>query len=771
MMKRLPILVLITVLSAVSLHAADIVVLEPSECPPAYRHAATEFCKFYKAVTGNEARLTAQAEPGCDLVVIGSDIVNPYVRKAIEDRVISPLNLGAGSDSYRIVSAKEGGRNVLFLAGGCGRSTLYAVYDFFERQAGCHYFWDGDIIPHMDSIPIEGLDIAQAPRFQYRGLRYFAHRSLPRFQAEHWSAEEWDREIDWLLKKRLNLFMLRIGMDDVFQKAFPDIVPYPPTDDYAPEAIKREYNDRTTAWPLEYRGELRKHILQYAAERELFHPEDMGTMTHWYSPTPKAFVEKVQPEFFNQTGGCYQGNPCTAVWDIRKDENLDNYWKLTQAHIDNYGSPHMFHTIGLAERNFYDNRQDNMELKRYTYRRLIGKLREKYPDAPLIIAGWDFYIPGWQPDETKALLDQLDPRNTIIMDYMSDMPTDGSNADYRRWGVVGKFPYFFGILHAYEWENELRNRYDRIRERIPEALDDPMCKGFVLWPENSHTDQLVLQFLTHNAWSPDMLAPEDLVRELCSQRYGANAAVMERAWLAALPMMALCEDLGPVFRDIAGLEAFGLSDGEYGKYQEDLEKLSAAVPDMDALFAALSSVPFGTGDLFVDRDAVDLVRTVAGRLYAAEMYRYMIVQKDWENGKCRATDVRKAGERAGRMLALISQTLSLSDDYSLNVTMKHDRAVHEVNPVFEQTLKGNCENGYCRTYVSELFDYYFIPEFVRYQSYVNAGLKGKPVSGQSYSDIVDAFYDKPLAEMKYLNAAQRTPEGYGKLLSSISSLY
>jgi hypothetical protein len=70
-------------------------------------------------------------------------------------------------------------------------------------------------------MPFDRIDISESPRFDYRGLRYFAHRSLHRFHAEHWSFEDWKREIDWCMKKRLNLMMLRIGQDDLFQKAFP----------------------------------------------------------------------------------------------------------------------------------------------------------------------------------------------------------------------------------------------------------------------------------------------------------------------------------------------------------------------------------------------------------------------------------------------------------------------------------------------------------------------------------------------------------------------
>lgn len=106
----------------------------------------------------------------------------------------------------------------------------------------------------------------------------------------------------------------------------------------------------------------------------------------------------------------------------------------------------------------------------------------------------------------------------------------------------------------------------------------------------------------------------------------------------------------------------------------------------------------------------------------------------------------------------------------MNATIAHDRAVHD-NPVFERsTIKSNSENGYCRSYISELFDYY-IPEFRRYVFDVDAALKGKPVEKRSYSDIVDAFYEKPLSEMKYLNPLLRTPAGYSKLMVSYAAMY
>lgn len=204
----------------------SILILKPNQGHIAYTGAAETFRDLYQKVIGKEIPITETDDGISDLIVIGSDSVNDFLMREVLDLNIKSLGIRYGTDDYCILTYKKDNRNVLILAGGRGRSTLYAVYDYFERYAGCHYFWDGDIIPHRDSLPMENISIVESPRFFYRGLRYFAHRGLKRFQAEHWSFEDWKQELDWMVKKRLNFFMLRIGMDDVWQRAFPDDVPY-----------------------------------------------------------------------------------------------------------------------------------------------------------------------------------------------------------------------------------------------------------------------------------------------------------------------------------------------------------------------------------------------------------------------------------------------------------------------------------------------------------------------------------------------------------------
>ena len=192
-----------------------------------FQDAASIFAELYEAVTGNVLEIIRQDDPCSDLICFGTDADSVLIYQWMMDKKIPNFSICYGTDSYQILSATIDQRKVLFLTGGNVRASFYAVYDFFERAAGCHWFWDGDRIPKAEHISIDGWDVQETPRFEYRGLRYFAHRGLMRFQAEHWDFEDWKKEFDWVLKKRLNLAMLRIGVDDLFQQAFPQVVSYP----------------------------------------------------------------------------------------------------------------------------------------------------------------------------------------------------------------------------------------------------------------------------------------------------------------------------------------------------------------------------------------------------------------------------------------------------------------------------------------------------------------------------------------------------------------
>ena len=697
-----------------------------------------EFAKYFRLITGK-----------ADAGGIVAFAIDPKVSKS-------------GNDAYTIVSKGDASsRAAVTITGSNLRSVLYGVYDLFARRGGCRWFWDGDIVPKKDTLDLSNLDIHEESRFEYRGIRYFAHRGLTRFQAEHWGFDDWRREIDWCVKNRLNLFMLRIGQDDLFQKAFPDVCPYPDPSKPIPEAMGG-YNNRSLFWSLQFRGELRKKVMDYAFARGLMSPEDFGTMSHWYSRTPKTFLEKMNPPFLPQQGGSY-GEPTDRVWDIREKKWLDAYWQLTETSIANYGKPDLLHTIGIAERHCFTNRADNLKMKCDMLDLLVHNAAAHYPKSKVLFAGWDFYG-FWQPDEVRQLVRTLDPNRILLWDYEADAY---NRTNFTEWDVIGKFPYTFGIFLCFEAGIDIRANYNLIHKRQKLIENDPMCKGYILWPESSHTDSLCLKYFTANSWRVDEGDVNALLAEFCRDRYGAQAANFEKLWIQALPVSTNLVGWGGNY----GNFIFGtLGNSKVAFDPEICEGEFAGYENAPALFRGLSGIDLT--DDFARRDAFDMARTVGDRLTFAFAHRLLREVHDVRNGIGSAELVKKDAAVFVRLVESMSRILELHTDYSLWESLERLNAVRPVeNPDFGRVLFDNAVNRYCASHQYEAARYVYLPMARRFATYVSAAADIEGLAPWPYDDSKPEFavaLAQPLESMK--PTVERTPENIRAAFNDFASL-
>ena len=653
-----------------------------------------EFAKYYREITGKEASdgivqfaIDSKVSPsGRDAYVIKSGPSESGWRASV------PANSGRASSPASVT-----------ITGSNLRSVWYGLYDLLERRGGCHWFWDGDVVPKKDSIDFSNLDIHEEARFEYRGLRYFAHRGLTRFQAEHWGPEDWKKEIDWILKRRLNVFMLRIGQDDLFQRTFPDACAYPDPSKSLPGA-GTGYNDRSLFWSLQFRGKLRDDLQRYGFERGLMVPEDYGTMTHWYAPTPLDYIENRKPPFYPGTDTRPVNN---RVWDVRDERWIDEYWKMTKTAVETYGKgapePRLLHTIGTGERILSKDKKENFKLKVLGLQRFMSRVERDYPDAKLLMPGWDFYY-SWSPQEVRDFLKLLDPKKCIVWDYSADYRSArGAKSNFTKWDVIGKFPYTYSIFLAYENALDARADYSIIEERQKLVQDDPFCKGYVFWPESSHTDTLLLRFFTANAWSEKPISHGEVLDEFCASRYGEHAAVLKAAWKAALPASWLREWSGNYGRFMVG-QGFDANASP-----GTIKKWSGPVTEAEAVFGLLARVPWQ--DEFIRRDAIDIARMVLDRVISLRTMELCRDIAAWRTGKTGVSPVETLPSRGEKIAALcdkMADLLALHTDYSLWETYQRMDAVEKIrNPEFSKTLFENASCPYCRSHQYELARHWY----------------------------------------------------------------
>ncbi len=734
----------------------------------AYRIAAETFASYWSRITGEEACAEPVSDgdmlPEGDLVLIGSDAGNPLTHQLVKRRLINRFGLRYGSDDYHLLSVAENGRNILVIAGGCGRSAIYGVYDFFRNRGKVEYFWDGDIFRHRGPLDMTNLDRIEKPRFKYRGLRYFAHRGAHRFFPEMWSLEEWKREIDWMLKRRFNIFMLRIGTDDLFQRAFN--LPYPPEDKMDPDDPNLPHA-RTALWPLRHRGKMREEILAYARDRGLIHPEDTGAMSHWYTPAPSSFFPK-HPDL-KMLGGektPWYSQKNVAVWDIETDKAVELYWKLTETHIREFGGgrPRMFHTIGLAERLYGDTEDENLQLKLYTLRRTQEQIRRHYPDIPLLIAGWDLAM-WWKSADVKALCYELDPAKTIIFDYNADQ---GGRSTFHEYETFKRFPWLFGMLHCLAFNNEMRGNYNILCERLKEAASDEKCLGFLLWPELSHSDTFVLEFLAEKSWSPERLTPAELVDDFCTRRCPEKHRKEWRdIWWRSTRILSLVhwgEGEWPVSAFDLEFHHRLLESDQFSeltperiayyrmRHEEVMRELSYAGGLMDAMIKLL---PESYADDQMRRDVIDIARAVANLALRTFFMAYCVRLEAWRSDLCTVEKIKASETTIRNAFTALADLLEQNDDFSLAKSIKLLEKSHPVHPEAEKLLKINASCSYCRNQTCEVVRHVYLPEMECYFKQMNTKLEKGDRSpfraferdGESKGTVA-GFCELPVSKMK-----------------------
>ena len=622
----------------------------------------------------------------------------------------------SGNDAYSIVSTDDGAE----IAGSNPRSVLYGVYDLLERRGGCGWFWDGDRIPKRTSIDLSGLDVHEESRFEYRGLRYFAHRGLTRFQAEHWGFEDWKREIDWCLKKRFNLIMLRIGQDDIFQKAFPVVCGYPDASKALPGQGTR-YDNRSLFWPLEFRGELRKRVMDYAFSLGLMAPNDFGTMTHWYSRTPQDFLDRMKPDFLPQSTGAY-GEPSGLVWDIRDPKWMDAYWRITDADIREYGRPGLLHTIGIAERRISTNRAENLAFKTRLTNAMLSEAKRRYPGSKRLLAGWDLYCMK-TPSEVKAFLKNI-PDDVIVWDYEADASI---NTWFGEWDIIGKRPYVFGVFMAYEAGLDARTDYAKIAARQRLVADDPMCKGYILWPESSHVDSVGIEWFARNSWRADAPEVAPVVDSYCARRYPEEARVMADLWMKTIPVSTNMQDIWrwnaflPILRE---MWTGGVALTERDRWPEP--KPDGFFREFSSVVMALKSLDWGK-DEFLRRDMTDVARVWADRMAIDAENRMVHEYFRWLEGDASAKKrFSDAAELAYRRLDALASLLALHTDFSILDSYDRLAVVHPVEyKGFLSVLIDNAANHYCASHHAELARHCYLPAFRRFTDMLKAEIDGK----------------------------------------------
>ncbi len=150
-----------------------------------------------------------------------------------------------------------------------------------------------------------------------------------------------------------------------------------------------------------------------------------------------------------------------------------------------------------------------------------------------------------------------------------------------------------------------------------------------------------------------------------------------------------------------------------------------------------------TDDELLRRDCYDIIKTLYGRFihYSMEQNKeyYRLAKRSGDY-----TKVFEILEICRKLIVKLGEFLGCYDEFTLKDSLCKLAAVHPIPDDFEYVLKDNAYNGYCRSYVFEMFENMYLKEFDMFVS----NLKKSIETGEKVA--VDLKYEKEEIFDKFL---------------------
>ncbi len=652
--------------------------------PGRARYAAGEFDRYASKMLGSKVSVLDAVEPLREgpVIVIGRPNPRSPLATDLEASGALPSCLGLGEEGFIIRSLHLHGGPSLLIAGRTDLGTLYGVYHYLEHCCKVGFFWSADQIPRLKRIPIEGLELVENPRFAERFMTGPGGYSF----VEYWTWKDWKREIEYRVRKKLNLISLYLGSDIVWGEVLSShgMESKPPTG-------ADIYKDRL-------------------AQKVFRHARKLGLRTI----TP-AFMGDVPAEFA-------RANPDVRYvkmkkWDLTSPKRKHIYpsdpmfrtlgEEFLKAYAARYGTDHYYFVPPYPEAIAGSTGEEIRNIKLDFARAVQDYMEAADPDWRWLADSWTFFTQEfWPLDQVRSFCQATDKERFTIYDtWGEERPLYKINNYYydRCWSL--------GILHTFGGNTTLRGDLQGLIDSVDSVCHDPRagrCVGIYLVPEVIHHNDLYYDLIMELMWNPRGVPLDGFIEDYALRRYGRlGALTMARALSLLAQSVYSDKDLTqPLFlRKLYG--GFDTPNTEHyippvhARYVSDVG---------EALSLALEESRSQRSNRLYWRDLVDMARR-----YVGDVFNQLISKAYYafDSGDVEEFESYRAG--IGRCMDAIEGVLWSWDAYSLESITRGMRLIRGFDSDRERSTRDmlslweseNLLDYVRRDDLAELFTHYY----------------------------------------------------------------
>ena len=463
------------------------------------------------------------------------------------------------------------------------------IHWYLKYHAGIHLAWDCMTIrlpEHMPPVTVTERHPANV------SLRYAYNYCTFSYSMAFWDWERWEREIDWMALHGINMPLMAVGMEKVWQNMLRGL-------GYDDESIDRFIaGPAFQAWWLmdnlegwggpspegwyDDRAELARKIV--TRMRDL----GMEPVLPGYSgKMPSDARERLGLDVVDTGVWCGYSRPSfLRPADKHFAEIADRYYEELERL---YGKTRFYSCDPFHEGG--NIRGVNLAV---SGRAILDAMKRRNSDAVWVVQ-------AWQANPRPAMIDGLPDGDVMVLDLFSESRPQWGEPEsvwYRPQGF-GNHPWIYCMLLNFGGNVGLYGKLDYVARGFADAASHPhvgrTLTGVGMTPEGIGNNPVMFELLTELPWREAGFATGEWLKDYVHARYGTADEAVDKAWAL-------------LARSVYGCPKESTQEGTH-------ESVFCARPTLD--FVQTSEFA-GTKDYYDPQDVVEAARLM---LSAADRFR------------------------------------------------------------------------------------------------------------------------------------------------------
>lgn len=409
------------------------------------------------------------------------------------------------------------------IIGSSGVAAAWGAHYYLTEFCGAHISWDGDQLNLPDKLPTVNLKIASLDQY-----KYYQNVCTSSYSFVWWDWARWEREIDWMALKGVNLALAFGGQEAIWRRVFDGLGVG--RDNFTGPAFLawgRMGNIHGFGGGLSEAWHARSVALQH---RVLERMRNLGI-----TPVLPAFNGILPPSFLNvypsvngthiTTWNNFPEEYCCPFLLDPSDPLFTVISRLfLREYISEFGTDHIYNSDTFNENN---PASSDPEYLASTARAIFAGILEADPIAVWMVQGWMFLDAFWGNEQVKAYVTSVPIGSMLILDLQSDL-----TPFYEKFDSYYGQPFIWCTLHNFGGQLGLYGHLDKVNKGIVRGRTFPNSTmvGVGITPEGIDQNYVMYELTLNGTLQAEERDLSKWIVDYSRRRYGFQNADVEQAW-------------------------------------------------------------------------------------------------------------------------------------------------------------------------------------------------------------------------------------------------